>query len=107
MLDDITADTARHAIDPERIIDEVSHHYKVSKEQLLSKGRTKKVAQARQVAMYLLMYELEMSPTQVGRLLGGRDHATVIHGAGKINGEINEDNRLRLDVLTIKEAIFT
>ena len=107
MLDDITADTARHAIDPERIIDEVSHHYKVSKEQLLSKGRTKKVAQARQVAMYLLMYELEMSPTQVGRLLGGRDHATVIHGAGKINGEINEDNRLRQDVLTIKEAIFT
>jgi chromosomal replication initiator protein len=107
MLDDITADTARHAIDPERIIDEVSHHYKVSKEQLLSKGRTKKVAQARQVVMYLLMYELEMSPTQVGRLLGGRDHATVIHGAGKINGEINEDNRLRLDVLTIKEAIFT
>lgn len=107
MLDDITADTARHAIDPERIIEEVSHHYKVSTEQLLSKGRTKKIAQARQVAMYLLMYELEMSPTQVGRLLGGRDHATVIHGAGKINGEINEDNRLRLDVLTIKEAIFT
>jgi chromosomal replication initiator protein len=107
MLDDISADTARHAIDPERIIDEVSHHYKVSKEHLLSRGRTKKIAQARQVAMYLLMYELEMSPTQVGRLLGGRDHATVIHGAGKINGEINEDNRLRLDVLTIKEAIFT
>jgi chromosomal replication initiator protein len=107
MLDDISADTARHAIDPERIIEEVSHHYKVSTEQLLSKGRTKKIAQARQVAMYLLMYELEMSPTQVGRLLGGRDHATVIHGAGKINGEINEDNRLRLDVLTIKEAIFT
>src|SRR5918992_927724 len=107
ILDDLSADTARHAIDPERIIEEVSHHYKVSGEELLGKGRTKKVAQARQVVMYLLMYELEMSPTQVGRLLGGRDHATVIHGAGKINGEINEDNRLHLDVLTIKEAIFT
>jgi chromosomal replication initiator protein len=107
ILDDLSADTARHAIDPERIIEEVSHHYKVSSEELLGKGRTKKVAQARQVAMYLLMYELEMSPTQVGRLLGGRDHATVIHGAGKINGEINEDNQLRQDVLTIKEAIFT
>jgi chromosomal replication initiator protein len=107
ILDDLSADTARHAIDPERIIEEVSHHYKVSGEELLSKGRTKKVAQARQVAMYLLMYELEMSPTQVGRLLGGRDHATVIHGAGKINGEINEDSQLRQDVLTIKEAIFT
>jgi chromosomal replication initiator protein len=107
ILDDLSADTARHAIDPERIIEEVSHHYKVSGQELLGKGRTKKVAQARQVVMYLLMYELEMSPTQVGRLLGGRDHATVIHGAGKINGEINEDSQLRQDVLTIKEAIFT
>jgi chromosomal replication initiator protein len=107
ILDDLTADTARHCKDPERIIDEVSRHYKIPRLELLSKTRTKKVAQARQVAMYLLMYELEMSPTQVGRLLGGRDHATVIHGAGKINGEINEDSQLRQDVLTIKEAIFT
>lgn len=106
MLDDLNADTARHSIDPERIIEEVSHHFRVTEHELLGKGRTKKVAQARQVAMYLLMYELEMSPTQVGRLLGGRDHATVIHGAGKINGEINEDNQLRQEVLTIKEAIF-
>ena len=56
--------------------------------------------------MYLLINEVEMTPTQVGRLLGGRDHATVIHGAGKINGEINEDTHLRRDVLSIKEAIF-
>ena len=107
ILDDLTADTARHSIDPERIIEEVSHHFRVTDHELLGRGRTKKVAQARQVAMYLLMYELEMSPTQVGRLLGGRDHATVIHGAGKINGELNEDNQLRQEVLTIKEAIFT
>ena len=65
------------------------------------------MAQARQVAMYLLMYELAMSPTQVGRLLGGRNHATVIYGAGKINGEINEDSRLRQRVLSVKEALFS
>jgi chromosomal replication initiator protein len=72
----------------------------------LARGRTQKIAHARQVAMYLLINELEMTPTQVGRLLGGRDHATVIHGAGKIKGEINEDTHLRRDVLSIKEAIF-
>ncbi len=107
MLNDLTADTARHSIEPDRIIEEVGRHFKVTVPELLGKGRTKKVAQARQVAMYLLMYELEMSPTQVGRLLGGRDHATVIHGAGKINGEINEDRQLRQSVLTIKDALFT
>ena len=107
ILDELISDTARHAIDPERIIEEVSHQYRVPVEELLGRGRRKNVAQARQVSMYLLMYELGMSPTDVGRLLGGRDHSTVIHGAGKINGEINEDSQLRQDVLTIKEAIFT
>ena len=107
ILDDLNSDTARHSIDPEQIIKTVSREFKVSPDDLLGRSRKQKIAQARQVAMYLLIYELELSPTQVGRLLGGRDHATVIHGAGKINGEINEDGQLRQDVLTIKEAIFS
>ncbi|MCH8350649.1 MAG: chromosomal replication initiator protein DnaA [Chloroflexi bacterium] len=106
ILDVMTADTARHAVDPQRILDAVSGHYKLTNDDLLGRRRTRRIAQARQVAMYLLIYELELSPTQVGRFLGGRDHATVIHGAGKINGEINEDTHLRRDVLSIKEAIF-
>ncbi|MFQ6027653.1 MAG: chromosomal replication initiator protein DnaA [Dehalococcoidia bacterium] len=107
MLDDLTSDTARHSIDPERIIEEVSHQYKVSVDEILGKSKRKMVAQARQVAMYLLMYELGMGTTDVGRLLGGRDHSTASHGAGKINGELNEDAQLRQKVLSIKEAIFT
>ena len=107
ILDVMTADTARHAVDPQRILDAVSGHYKLTNDDLLGRRRTQRIAQARQVAMYLLIYELELSPTQVGRFLGGRDHATVIYGAGKINGEINEDSYLRQDVLNIKEAIFT
>ena len=107
LLDDLTLDTARHAIDPERILEEVSRQYKVATADLLGRNRSKTIALARQVAMYLLIYELELSPTEVGRLLGNRDHSTVIHGAGKINGEINEDYHLRQNVLTIKEAIFT
>ena len=73
----------------------------------MARKRTKRVSAARQIAMYLLIYELELSPTQAGRLLGGRDHATVIHGAGKINAEMNENAALRQDVLAIKEAIFS
>ena len=107
ILDDLNLDASRHSIDPEQIIQAVSQNFRLSPGDLLGRSRTKKTAQARQVAMYLLIYELELSPTQVGRLLGGRDHATVIHGAGKINGEINEDGQLRQDVLAIKEAIFT
>ena len=107
LLDDLTQDTARHAIDPERILEEVGRQYKITASDLLGRSRSKTIALARQVAMYLLIYELELSPTQVGRLLGNRDHSTVIHGAGKINADINEDYHLRQSVLTIKEAMFT
>ncbi len=107
ILDAVTTDKSRDSIEPIRILDAVASHFRVETSSLIARGRTRKIALARQVAMYLLIHELEMSPTQVGRLLGDRDHATVIHGAGKINGEINEDSDLRRDVLAIKEAIFT
>ncbi|PKB78996.1 MAG: hypothetical protein BZY88_15600 [SAR202 cluster bacterium Io17-Chloro-G9] len=107
ILNDVGPEDEHESIDPQRILSEVANYYGVSEGDLVARNRTKKISNARQVAMYLLSYELELSPTQVGRLLGGRDHATVIHGAGKVNGEINENSSLRQDVLAIKEAIFS
>ncbi len=106
ILNDMAPETAAQCIDPQWIFEQVALFYALSVRDLVAKNRTKKVALARQVAMYLLIYELELSPTQVGRLLGGRDHSTVIHGAGKINGEVAENGQLRHEVLAIKEAIF-
>lgn len=106
ILNDMAPEMAVQSIDPQRIFEQVAVFYSLAVRDLMAKNRTKKVALARQVAMYLLIYELELSPTQVGRLLGGRDHSTVIHGAGKINGEVVENGQLRHDVLAIKEAIF-
>ena len=106
ILNDAAPEQTRSAIDPRRILAEVAAHYGLAENDLLARSRKKAVAVPRQIAMYLLIYELEMSPTEVGRLLGGRDHSTVIHGAGKVNGEMNEDSALRQEVLAIKEAIF-
>ncbi|MCH7737024.1 MAG: chromosomal replication initiator protein DnaA [Chloroflexi bacterium] len=106
ILNDMAPETAARSIDPQRIFEQVAVFYALTVGDLMAKNRTKKVALARQVAMYLLIYELALSPTQVGRLLGGRDHSTVIHGAGKINGEVAEDGQIRHDVLAIKDAIF-
>ena len=107
ILDDVAPAGSRDSIDPDRIFGEVATYYGVSVGELMARNRTKRVSLARQVAMYLLIYELGLSPTKAGMLLDGRDHATVIHGAGKINGEMNENEALRQDVLAIKEAIFS
>ena len=107
ILDSLTSQPARENIDPGSIIDRVAAHFRIESQALVGRSRIKQIALARQVAMYLLIYELEMSPTQVGRLLGNRDHATVIHGAGKINGDIHEDGPVKQDVMAIKESIFS
>ena len=106
ILNEMAPETDTRSIDPQRIFEQVALFYALSVHDLMAKDRTKKVALARQVAMYLLIYELELTPTKVGRLLGGRDHSTVIHGAGKINGEVIENGQIRQDILAIKEAIF-
>ena len=106
ILNDMAPETDTRNIDPQRIFEQVAIFYALSVQDLMAKDRTKKVALARQIAMYLLMYELGLSPTKVGQLLGGRDHSTVIHGAGKINGEVTENAQIRQDILAIKEAIF-
>ena len=107
ILNEMATETDVRSIDPQRIFEQVAVFYALSVHDLMAKNRTKKVSLARQVAMYLLIYELGLSPTQVGRMLGGRDHSTVIHGAGKINGEVTENVQIRRDIMAIKEAIFS
>ena len=105
-LDAIVGPDARAAITPERMLKAVAGHYRVTEEQILGRGRTAAVAEARQVAMYLLTTELSMTPTDTGRALGGRNHSTVIHGVNKIREGIVGDERLRQAVNSIKAALY-
>ena len=104
---DFMPDLSRRSVGPDRIMEEVTKKFRVSNDNLTGASRKKGIVRARHVAMYLLHEELGMKDTEIGRLLGGRDHATVINAVGKVNYEINVDSHLRQDVLDIKEAIFS
>ena len=104
-LDAIVGPDSRAEITPEQMLKVVAQHYRIAEEKILGRGRTAAVAEARQVAMYLLATELGMTPTDTGRALGGRNHSTVIHGVGKIRDAIATDDRLRHTVNTIKAAL--
>ena len=65
---------------------------------------TKTVATARQVAMYLLREEAGLGPTAIGRLLGGRHHATVIRNCAKMAALANSDQDLQSSIQHIKTA---
>ena len=96
----------RQEIAPERILQAVAEAFGVSVERLRSKSRAHKVALPRQVAMYLLREDAKLSLPQIGELLGGRDHTTVKYGYEKIADKIESDERLRRDVLLLREKLY-
>lgn len=85
------------------IINAVCTHYSVGKRAIMGKARTKTIALPRQVLMYLLRIELQLPLEEVGRLVGGRDHTTVMHGVDKITNLASEDVSTREDLLRIKQ----
>jgi chromosomal replication initiator protein len=105
-LADLLGSARRKRITPEMIIKAVSDFYGVEQRLLAAKGRSRNIVIPRQVAMYLLREETESSLMDIGNLLGGRDHTTVMYGCVKIADEINADSRLRNEVLTIKEKLY-
>ncbi len=70
--------------DEQTVIRSVCDEYRVSAQDLKGASRTKQLALARQVTMYLLRTRLNLSLKEVGYALGGKDHTTVMHAMDKI-----------------------
>jgi chromosomal replication initiator protein len=105
-LTELLDTTRRKRITPEAIMREVAEFYAVDLRALIGRGRSRNIVVPRQVAMYLLREETDASLMDIGRLLGGRDHTTIIYGCEKITEEINSDSRLRQEVVTIRDKLY-
>jgi chromosomal replication initiator protein len=90
---------------PSVILDAVALVTGVPVDAITSKRREKQVAYARHVTMYLLRDLAHQSYAQIGRLLGGRDHTTVLHGFRRIEGLLETDADVRRDLMEIRAAI--
>ena len=88
------------------VVQIVARHYNLTKEALLGRSRTKEIANARQLAMYLLREENGLSLINIGALLGGRDHSTIRHGVEKIAQDIERDEGVRREVVALREKIY-
>ncbi len=92
-------------ITPQLIIEVVAEHFNITVDQMASKNRSSSVVRPRQIAMYLCNTMTDSSLQAIGVLLGGRDHSTIIHGAKKMQEEIDKDDNMRNLVDTIKKKI--
>jgi chromosomal replication initiator protein len=108
LVDSALADlvTEPRSMEPGQLVKAVGQAFGVSQERLLSRDRSAEVALARQVAMYLLREEAQLSLPVIGEMLGGRDHTTVMHGCQKIGELLERDDRLRRQVASLREQLF-
>ena len=88
------------------VIQLVAAHFNLSVAELLGRGRTKEVAFARQVAMYLLREENQLSLPGIGDQLGGRDHSTIRYGVEKVSTDMETDETTRRHVIALREKVY-
>jgi chromosomal replication initiator protein len=90
----------------DEIMNVVSAYYELAAEDLTGPRRTREMAIARQVVMYLARELTDMSLPQVGQALGGRDHTTVMHGCDKMAALFEKDDDVRRQILEIKSQLY-
>jgi chromosomal replication initiator protein len=104
-LDGLGRSTSDRPPKPREILTAVGTHFEVSPDDLVGKRRDARTAGARQVAMYLLRNDGRETFPEIGRLLGGRDHSTILHGCGKIARRLKIENRLKTDLTAIRAFV--
>ena len=110
--DDILDKISKHGIEslnkeeklnnfhPDEIIKNVCYFYKIKTTQIKSSKRDAFLVKPRQVAMYLLKKELGLTYVEIGHLLGGRDHTTIMHGVEKVDNML-KNSTISGDILGI------
>lgn len=88
------------------IIEAVSRFFDVGVKDLVGKSRKKELVYPRQITMYLMREELNLSYPTIGQELGGRDHTTAMHAFNKIQREKEENERIKQDIESIKQVLY-
>lgn len=96
----------RPKISANQILNAVAGYYGLTEDDLRSPQRSRRIAQPRQVAMYLLREETDASLPQIGAELGGRDHTTVLYGYERVRARLEHDDQLKREVMTLKGKLY-
>ncbi|MEX2013572.1 MAG: chromosomal replication initiator protein DnaA [Parcubacteria group bacterium] len=83
----------------------VSDFYNIKEDSIYEKTRHKEVIRPRQIVMYLLREDFNISYPSIGQKLGGRDHTTVIYSCEKIKTDIKVDQSLVEEVGQIRNLL--
>jgi len=106
VLSNVLYNPKKRQVTPERIARAVSDYYSVPMDVLQGQKRDKAIVMPRQIAMFLMRAETDVSLLRIGAELGGRDHSTVLHACDKITREVANNDDLRREIAAVRELIY-
>jgi chromosomal replication initiator protein len=107
VLSNVLYNPKKRQVTPERIAQAVSDYYGVGMDALRGQKRERSIVVPRQIAMYLMREETDVSLLRIGAELGNRDHSTVLHACDKINREMQANDEMRREVAAVREMIYS
>ena len=96
----------REQLSPNLIIDVVCKYYHTTRQALLGTKRTKEIADARHMCIYLICELLNLPMATVGREIFNRDHTTIIHARNKITEDYGKNDKITREVNDLKSMIL-
>lgn len=84
------------------VVDKVARYFDIDQSSIYEKTRRKEIVKPRQIIMYLLREDFQVSYPAIGKKLGGRDHTTVIHSCEKIKAELKSNSELEEEISQIR-----
>ena len=95
----------KKSIAPKDIVRTIANFYNIEESSIYEKTRRKEVVRPRQIVMYILRKDFNISFPSIGEKLGGRDHTTVIHSCEKVENDMKNDGVLAKEISQIR-AMF-
>ena len=87
------------------VVEKISQYFDIEPTSIYEKTRRKEVVRPRQLIMYILREDFQVSYPAIGQKLGGRDHTTVIHSCEKIKRELIDDRDLEEEIAQIRSLL--
>jgi chromosomal replication initiator protein len=103
ITEDLISTNRQKNLDKDKIIKAVAEFFDIKPTDIYEKGRKKQSIRPRQVAIYLLRKDLNLSFPEVGKNIGGRDHSTAMYANKKIEKELSSNKILKDQIKFIRE----
>jgi len=87
------------------IMDVISEYFHISPQEILGRKRAAQISEARQVTMYVIYKEAHYSLSEIGNIMGGRDHSTILQGCKKISTDLENKPQLREHLTNISALL--